>query len=154
MKRRGFALLFAHVAAALVLAPSMAEAKGKTAVDVGDVVWKSPSEEAKSREKRLSSEIRRAAHKAAKGLDFGKGGRVLVSFTVVEVSVENLGDVVRVTCVLVGHLKGGGRARSKIRFGGKPADQKKLEKQVVVAATDGVMTRLSEMARARAAESE
>ncbi len=152
MKRRGFVLLFGHLAAALVLAPSVAEAKGKTAVDVGAVEWKTPSKEAKSREKRLSTEIRRAAHKAAKGLNFGNGGRALVSFTVVEVGVENLGDVVRVTCLLVGHLKGGGRARSKIRFGGKPEDQKKLEKQVVIAATDGVMTRLSEMARAKAEE--
>lgn len=152
MNRRGFGFLFAHVAAAILLAPAVAEAKGKTAVDVGTVEWKKPSKEAAAREKRLSTEIRRAAHKAAKGLDFGKGGRALVSFTVVEVSVENLEDVVRVTCQLVGHLKGGGRARSKIRFGGKPADQKKLEKQVVVAATDGVMTRLSEMARAKPTE--
>jgi hypothetical protein len=36
-----------------------------------------------------------------------------------------------------------------LRFGGKPED---LKKQVVVAATDGVMVRLSEMARARPTE--
>lgn len=149
MDRRGFGVVVAGLLAALV-APREALAKPKKAtVDVGAIEWKRPSDDAKgkARQKRLSTEIRRAAHKAAKGLNFGTERRVEVRFTVVEVAPEDLGDVVRVTCTLVGHLKGGGRARSKIRFGAKPKDLKKLEKQVVVAATDGVMTRLSEMAR-------
>ena len=136
----------------LVLVPAPVEAKGKAKVEVAAVDWKSPKEAEKAREKRLSTEVRRAAQRSAKSLDFGPPGRVEISFVVVDVGVEKLGDIVRVSCTLVGRLKGGGRARSKLRFGGKPEDLKKLEKQVVVAATDGVMVRLSEMARARPTE--
>jgi hypothetical protein len=145
--RRSFLIALAVALGAPLAKPSIAAAKAK--VEVKSVEWKTSNVADVAREKRLSSEIRRAAQRAAKGLDFGKSGRVELSFTVVEVSREDLGDVVRVSCTLVGRVAGGGRARSKLRFGGHPKDTKKLEKQVVIAATDGVMTRLSEMARAR-----
>jgi hypothetical protein len=54
-----------------------------------------------------------------------------------------------VTCSLVGRLKGGGTARSKIAFGGKPSNRSKLERQVLASVTDGVIIRLSELARAK-----
>jgi hypothetical protein len=147
LPRRSFLLALSAALGASLAVPAVATAKAK--VEVKTVEWKTASKADAARQKRLSLEIRRAAQRAAKGLDFGKTGRVELSFTVVEVSREDLGDVVRVSCTLVGRVAGGGRARSKLRFGGSPKDTKKVERQVVIAATDGVMTRLSEMARAQ-----
>jgi hypothetical protein len=146
LPRRSFVL----AAALLALSPSLAGADGKPKVEVAAVEITS-AEIAKAQQKRVRGIVRRAAHRAAKNLDFGRGGRVEIGFVVRELTVEEDDDVVRVTCTLVGRLKGGGSARSKIRFGGKLGQRKKLERQVMEAATDGVMTRLAELSRRRTA---
>ncbi|MFO0550695.1 MAG: hypothetical protein U0271_20035 [Polyangiaceae bacterium] len=132
---------------ALLWAPRDAEAKTK--VEIGAVEWKPHEEVTKEREKQVRTKVRRLAAASAKHLDFGKKGKVEVSFVVKELTVTTEGDVIRVTCTLLGKLKGGGSARSRLSFGGKPDARKKLEREVLTAVTDGVMTRLAEIARER-----
>jgi hypothetical protein len=90
-------------------------------------------------------------HRSAKPLSFGHGQRVEVSVRLTELTIEQEDDVIRVTCTLIGRLKGGGSARSHISFGGKPNKRKELEHQVLAMVSDGVMSRLAEMARVREA---
>jgi hypothetical protein len=131
----------------LAFAPA---ASAKAKVDVAAVEFKEGAAEKKA-QKRIGTAIRRQAHRAAKHLDFGTKGRVEITFAVRDIKVEEADGVVTITCTLLGKLKGGGSAKSKIRFGGKPEHQTKLERQVVAAATDGVMTRLAQLSRERAA---
>lgn len=133
----GFALLFA------VGSPSLAHASAR--VDITELAM--PAESTAKLEKTL----RTLLHRAAKPLNFGGGKRIEVTVRLVELSVEESSDVVRVTCTLVGRLKGGGTARSHISFGGSPKRRKELERQVLAMVSDGVMSRLAEMARVREA---
>lgn len=126
-------------------APASAAAK----VEVAGIEFREGAE--KQTQKRVGSAIRRQVHRAAKSLDFGTKGRVEVTFVVRDVEVEEADGIVTITCTLVGKLKGGGSARSKIRFGGKPDNRKKIERQVVATAADGVMTRLAQLSRERIA---
>lgn len=101
----------------------------------------------KARDKHVMTAVRRMANQAAKHLDFGKQGRVEVKLVVKELSLIEADGVLRVTCTLVGRLKGGGSAKSRLSFGGKPDKKKQLERQVLTSVTDGVMTRLAMLAR-------
>lgn len=140
-------VLFA-IASIAFAAPAWAKAK----VDVAAIEFRQTSD--KQAQKRVSTTIRRQVARAAKHLDFGTTSRVEISFVVRDVDVVEEDGVVTVTCTLLGKLKGGGSARSKIRFGGKPDARKKIERQVVSAATDGVMTRLAQLSRERIAAKE
>ncbi|MEZ4315694.1 MAG: hypothetical protein R3F14_47365, partial [Polyangiaceae bacterium] len=64
------------------------------------------------------------------------------------------GDVHRVTCTIVGRIPGGPSAKSRISFGGSPAEKAKLEKQVLTMVAKAVVTRLAEIVRSRAAKEE
>ena len=139
-------VLFAIVSIALP-APAWAKA---AKVEVAGIEFAKAAD--KQAEKRVSSAIRRQVARAAKHLDFGTTSKVEITFVVRDVQVAEEDGVVTVTCTLLGKLKGGGSARSKIRFGGKPDAKKKIERQVVAAATDGVMTRLAQLSRERIAE--
>ena len=147
---------FLRVVLSLVLALGIllgtsGEAFAKNAtLDITLIEFKSSVD--KKGQKRIARTIRRQAHRAAKHLDFGVKGRVEVTFLVRDIQVVEEDDVVTVTCTLVGRLKGGGSARSKIRFGGKPDKNNKVERQVVTAATEGVLTRLAQLSRERARE--
>lgn len=145
-------LLAALVAlsSAWIAAPRRAEAKTK--VELATVEWPgSTSDKArdKSRDKRVRRTVRNHASHAAAKLDFGARGRVTLTLVIKELEVIETDGLVRVTCTLVGKLNGGGHARSKLSFGGKPADRKRIERQVLSAVTDGVMTRLAELAKQR-----
>lgn len=146
--RVALSLLFAL--ALLIGSAGPAHAK-KATVDIAAVEFKKDGVEKKD-QKRIATTIRRQAHRAAKHLDFGVKGRVEITFSVRDIQVVEEDDVVTVTCTLVGRLKGGGSARSKIRFGGKPDKSRKVERQVVAAATEGVLTRLAQLSRERAKE--
>ena len=147
-------LLVSFLVVVALFAASGSEASAKPAkVDVAAVEFKDESTK-KQTQKRIGTAIRRQAHKAAKHLDFGVRGRVEITFLVRDITTVEEDGVMSITCTLVGRLKGGGSARSKIRFGGKPEKQKKLERQVVAAATDGVMTRLAQLSREREKERE
>ena len=51
-----------------------------------------------------------------------------------------------------GRVPGGPSAKSRISFGGSPADKAKLEKQVLTMVANAVVSRLAEIVRARAAK--
>ncbi|MFO0592740.1 MAG: hypothetical protein U0441_34675 [Polyangiaceae bacterium] len=145
MRRHLLAFAIA-IAACVASVPSVAHA-GKTSVtwakiDVPD------RDDAAAFQKTLKKLLDQAAKKA------NFGGAKSLSFTVkvTEMTSETKGDVHRVTCAIVGRIPGGPSAKSRISFGGSPADKAKLEKQVLGMVAHAVVTRLAEMSRARAAK--
>lgn len=140
------------LALVILITPAELWAKPATRIDVTEVTLAKPEPNHRAREKQVGRQVRSAAHKAAKSLNFGDKKRVEVSFEVLELSVEQQGDVVRVSCTILGKLRGGGTARSRLSFGGKPERRKALERQVIGMVTEGVVTRLAEMSRQRTEE--
>jgi hypothetical protein len=138
----GIAALFALG----IAAPAVAKGKGK--LEIASIDWPTPGASMKLREKQIKTTIRRLAVQSAKHLDFG-ADKAVATLVVKELSASEADGVLKVSCSLVGKLKGGGTARSKIAFGGKPSDRKKIERQVLSSVTDGVMVRLAELARAK-----
>ena len=88
---------------------------------------------------------------ATKKADFGKAERVVLIARLVEFTAEQRGDVLRLSCTIVGRVDGGPGARSRISYGGSPAKRAELEKQVLTMVANGVVARLAEIARTRAA---
>jgi len=148
MRRVPRGLIAIAIAVVLSLGFSRA-ALAKPMVDVVAIELAPGATTSKDRDKRLKTMVRRLAYHAAKHLDFGKSRRVEVSFLVKELKIEEQDGLLRVTCTLVGKLKGGGSAKSRLSFGGKPGKRKQIEREVMASVTDGVITRLAEMARAR-----
>jgi hypothetical protein len=135
--------------AGVAAAPSDARAAGHTAVtwtriDVPD------GDGAQALQKTLKKLLDQAAHKA----NFGKAKKLDFTIKVLELTSETHGDVHRVSCAIVGRIPGGPSAKSRISFGGSPADKAKLEKQVLTMVSHAVVTRLAEIVRARAAKEE
>jgi hypothetical protein len=99
-----------------------------------------------------SNQFERAVRKrlvaTARKLDFGSAKKVEITAKITQYTIETSDDLVRVTCTLVGRLKGGGTARSHISFGDRPSRRKKLEAQVLKIATESVLIRLADMTRA------
>ncbi len=145
---RGFRFVVA-ILLALSLSGLASPALAKAKMEVAAVEVNGKLELDKERDRHVRTTIRRLASHSAKHLDFGKHGKVEVTLIVKELTIEQGPDVLRITCTLVGKLAGGGSARSRISFGGKPDKKKQLEKQVLSSVTDGVMTRLAELARAK-----
>lgn len=138
------ALLLGLAAAA---APSPGHAGGKAKVE-----WKTieaPAGESHDRIIRLLKPLLQASTRKA---SFGKGKAVVLHARVLEWRSFTQGDVHRVSCTLVGRIQGGPTAKSRISFGGKPSERASLEKQVLGMVASGVVGRLAEIARARAAE--
>lgn len=143
--RRDFLALAALLALGVA---TPARAKGKGKLEIASVDWPSPGPSMKLREKQIKTTIRRLAAQAAKHLDFGDE-KAVATLIVKELVTSEADGVLKVSCNLVGRLKGGGTARSKIAFGGKPENRKKIERQVLSSVTDGVIIRLAELARAK-----
>ena len=140
---------FLGLAALLALGVTTpARAKGKGKLEIAAVEWPTPGPSMKLREKQVKTSIRRLALQAAKHLDFGSD-KAVATLIVKELVASEADGVLKVSCSLVGRLKGGGTARSKIAFGGKPDSRKKIERQVLSSVTDGVIIRLAELARAK-----
>jgi hypothetical protein len=102
----------------------------------------------------LEKTLKKLLDKAARKASFGKVKSVDLAVKVTELRSEQKGDVHRVTCTIVGRVAGGPSAKSRISFGGSPADKAKLEKQVLTMVANAVVTRLAEIVRARAAKEE
>jgi hypothetical protein len=96
---------------------------------------------------RITKLLRGALKDAVKRADFGKVKAVSASAHVIELSFEDKGDVLRISCTIVGRLENGLKARSHISFGGSPTQRRALEKQVLTMVANGVVTRLAELAR-------
>jgi hypothetical protein len=143
--RRDFFALAALLALGVT---TPARAKGKGKLEIASVDWPTPGPSMKLREKQIKTSIRRLAVQAAKHLDFGDE-KAVATLIVKELVTSEADGVLKVSCSLVGRLRGGGTARSKIAFGGKPDTRKKIERQVLASVTDGVMVRLAELARAK-----
>lgn len=101
-------------------------------------------------EKRISGVLRKLLDKAVKRADFGEVRAVSASVRVIELRTETQGDVLRVSCTLVGKLEGGRSAKSRISFGGDPAQAKELELEVLTMVANGLVTRIAEIARSDA----
>lgn len=143
--RRPLLLALAIAAFACVAgAPSEARASGTavtwTKIDVPD------SDAA------MEKQLKKLLDQAAKKANFGKTKKLSFSVKMLEFTSETKGDVHRVTCAIIGRIPGGPSAKSKISFGGSPADKAKLEKQILTMVSKAVVVRLAEIVRARAAK--
>lgn len=142
---RWFAVL--ALSAGTLLAPAPARADGHT-----KVTWTRidvPSTEGGAG---LEKTLKKLLDKAARKAKFGKVKSVSLAVKVTELTSETKGDVHRVSCTIVGRIPGGPSARSRISFGGSPAEKAKLEKQVLTLVSNAVVTRLASIVRARAAK--
>lgn len=97
---------------------------------------------------RLTKVLKDALKHAAKRADFGKATKtVSLSARVVEMKTEQEGDVLRVTCTLVGRVTGGQGARSRISYGGSPDKREALQKDVLTMVANGLVARLAQIVR-------
>lgn len=145
MRRFRTLALSLAIAAGALCAPAPARADSRvtwTQIDVPQ------NEDAAALRKTLKKLLDKAARKA----NFGKVKKLSFSVKVTELTSEQKGDVHRVTCTIVGRIPGGPSAKSRISFGGSPAEKAKLEKQVLTMVANAVVTRLAEIVRSRAAK--
>lgn len=136
-------------ALALLGAPSPSLARTPTKVE-----WTSIRVPAGKEADRTTKLLKSLLAQAAKKADFGKAKSVKLSARVVQFSSERRGDVQQVSCTIVGRLVGGPTARSRISFGGNPAEREQLEKQVLSMVANGLVARLADIARTQAAKAE
>jgi hypothetical protein len=79
----------------------------------------------------------------------GRGSRVTFRFELIELRVDQQGDVLRVHCQAVGHLPRGQRARGGLTFSGDAAKRNELVERTLEIVARGVITRLAELERKR-----
>ena len=97
--------------------------------------------------------VKQALEQAARKANFGKKAKsVTLSARVVELKTEQRGDILRVSCTMMGRVVGAASAKSRISFGGSPASRSDLEKQVLTMVANGLVARLAQIARAEEAE--
>jgi len=100
---------------------------------------------------KLTKTLKDALKQATKRADFGKtAGTVALTAKVVEMRTEQRGDVLRVTCTIVGHVAKGQGAKSRISYGGSPDKRDELEKQVLTMVANGLVARLAQIVRTTA----
>jgi len=100
-----------------------------------------------------TSILKAVLKKESRRVDWGQhaDGRLQGVVKVVEFTVSRKEDVMRVTCTAIGKLNKGPAVRTHFSFGGHPHQQEKLEKTMLTLIAQGVITRLSAIARDRAA---
>jgi hypothetical protein len=96
---------------------------------------------------RVQKLLKQALATAAKKANFGKVKNVSLSARVVQMSVEEHGDVLRITCTAMGRVVGGAGARSRISYGGSPDKRDELEKEVLTQVANGLVARLAQIVR-------
>jgi hypothetical protein len=129
----------AAAVSALVVAPA-AEAATEVVITEVEVP---PGPEAKATAKM----VRRFLTSSAKRCDFGDKARVRIRARVTELDLVETDGVLRVRCTMVGRVEGGHGARSRLDFGGKPSQRTALKKKVLGMVSDGLVTRLAQIAR-------
>src|SRR5690349_6318232 len=107
------AVIAVGLALAAVSPPALATPKPKISWVRVDV----PEREDAARVQKL---LKKALDQAAKRANFGKVKNVSLSARVTELSMEEHGDVLKITCTVMGRVIGGAGARSRISFGGSP----------------------------------
>jgi hypothetical protein len=136
------AVLAVSMAFGLAAAPSTALAAGKTKIQWVKVDVPEGDDAA-----RLQKLLKKALGEAAKKADFGKTKSVSLTARVVEMTTEMRGDVLRITCTVMGRVVGGSGARSKISYGGSPDQRTQLEKEVLTQVARGLVGRLAQIVR-------
>jgi hypothetical protein len=126
---------------ALAFAPPAALAKAKVEWSHVDV----PEGDGSAKVGKL---LKTALEQASKRANFGKAKSVTLSARVLSFTSSMRGDVLRVSCTVMGRVAGGASARSKISFGGSPDARAELEKQVLTMVANGLVARLAQIARA------
>ena len=102
---------------------------------------------------RITKFLKQALEQAVKKANFGKKAKsVTLSARVVELRTETRGDVLQMTCTMMGRVVGAASAKSKISFGGSPDARDELEKQVLTTVANGLVARLAQIARAQEPE--
>lgn len=95
--------------------------------------------------------FKEALKQAAKRADFGKAEqKISLSARIVEMKMEQRGDVLQVTCAVMGRVQGGAGAKSKISYGGSPDKREQLEKDVISMVANGLVARLAQIVRTQA----
>ncbi len=67
-----------------------------------------------------------------------------------ELTTEEHGDVLHITCTVMGRVVGGAGARSRISYGGSPEKREELEKEVLTQVANGLVARLAQIVRTQA----
>ena len=145
MRRAPSWLLALFMGLAVVAAPATGEARNKP-----KVAWKKVEAPAGERHDQLVRALKPLLQSAARKANFGEGKRVVLNARIIEFTSTASGDVHRVSCTLVGRIQGGASAKSRISFGGRPAERAVLEKQVLTMVANGVVSRLAEIVRVSA----
>jgi hypothetical protein len=146
MRRAGVwaSIVFVSLATLFGGAPT-AEAAGKAKVDWVRVDVPQGNDAA-----RLQKALKKALSQAAKNANFGKTKSVSLTARVVEMTTEEHGDVLRITCMVMGRIVGGPGARSRISYGGSPDKRQELEKEVLTQVARGLVGRLAQIVRTEA----
>ena len=132
--------------AAMFAAPTMASAKPKPKVEWVRV--EVPEGQDAARRTKL---LKEALKVAAKRADFGKvETKIALTARIVGMKMEQRGDVLQVTCSVMGRVQGGAGARSKISYGGSPDKREQLEKDVLTMVANGLVARLAQIVRTQA----
>jgi hypothetical protein len=97
--------------------------------------------------KRVERNLKRMLKKATRRAKWGKHKGIKLSARVVQWKWEDRGDVVRLSVTVVARIAGGRKARSHIRVGGRPKERRKLEREALKIVSEGLVTRLSALAR-------
>jgi hypothetical protein len=95
--------------------------------------------------------LERFLKKEARRMRWGGGrqNRIEYRFEVTELRLEVRQGVLQVHCSAVGRLPGNRSARSQLSFGGDPARETQVVRQVLEIVGRGVLTRLAELERQR-----
>jgi len=128
--------------ATVTAAPPAASAGGKSRID-----WVRVDVPASEDGPRVQKLLKQALGQAAKKANFGKARAVSLSARVVELVTEERGDVLHITCTVMGRVVGGAGARSRISYGGSPDKREELEKEVLTQAANGLVARLAQIVR-------
>jgi len=137
--RRAARWLFVAALGLGVLTPFPAAAKPKIEWSRIDV----PDGQDAARHARV---LKAALAQAAKKASFGKAKSVTLSARLTELTTERRGDVLRISCTVMGRA-GGKSARSRISYGGSPSEREALEKQVLTMVANGLVGRLAQIVR-------
>ena len=151
LSRRGFLSALGSVATAIALSTATSDALARrpqrTHVEWIEVVL--PDADRRSVRQGM---LREVLQKTSRHVDWGAhpNNKLEGTVKVVEFVVERKADVVRVTCTALGKLTKGPTVRTHFSMGGHPNEQAKLEKAMLTLIAQGVITRLSSIAREQA----
>jgi len=96
---------------------------------------------------RISATLKKLLKRASRKAKWGKGSKLELSARVTKLTWEKRDEAVLINVTVVAKIAGSKSARSHIRIGGRPNERRKLEKQALRIIADGLVTRLSAIAR-------